>query len=232
VTRNAVLGSPEHGVKASLRHPGMLPRAAIVDPDLTLELPPEITASTGLDALTQLIEPYVSARANPFTDMLCLEGIERIGRSLRKACVDGRDRGARADMSFAALLGGMALANAGLGVVHGLAAPIGGMFPAPHGAVCAALLPHGIAANLAAMSDRSRYERVAEILTGARDGDALVRYLRQLTRDLGIPGLRAYGVGEEHVEELAAKAANASSMKANPVRLSEDSLRVVVRAAL
>lgn len=229
VTRNAVLGSPDHGVKASLRHPGMLPRAAIVDPDLTLELPPDITASTGLDALTQLIEPYVSTRANPFVDMLCLEGIRRIGRSLRRAYSDGHDRGARTDMSYAALLGGMALANAGLGVVHGFAAPIGGMFHAPHGAVCAALLPHGIAANAPHIA---KYGDVAEILTGSRDVHALTGYIHQLTADLAIPGLSAYGISPEHITDIAEKAAHANSMKTNPVPLTRQALENLLRAAL
>ena len=145
VTRNAVLASAEHQVKVSMRSPLMLPRLAVVDPELTLELPPAVTASTGLDALTQLIEPYVSIRANPLTDGFCLEGLRRVSRSLRRAYHAGRDITAREDMSLASLLGGLALANAGLGVVHGFAAPVGGMFHAPHGAICAALLPHGMA---------------------------------------------------------------------------------------
>ena len=176
VTRNAVLGSPEHGVKASLRSPLMLPRVAIVDPEMTFDAPAHVTASTGLDALTQLIEPYVSIRANAMTDMLCLEGMPRIVRSLERACVDGNDREARTDMSWASLLGGMALANAGLGVVHGFAAPVGGMFNAPHGAVCAALLPFGMRANIRALRSRDadgdalrRYARVAAILCGDAD---------------------------------------------------------------
>ena len=151
VTRNAVLGSPEQGVKVSLRSPLMLPTVALVDPDLTAELPPALTASTGLDALTQLIEAYVSRRSNSFIDAVCLEGIRRVARSLGRAVANGADREAREDMAYASLLGGMALANAGLGVVHGIAAPVGGMFDAPHGAVCAALLPYGMQANISAL---------------------------------------------------------------------------------
>ena len=230
VTRNAVLGSKEHGVKASLRSPHMLPRVAIVDADLTLDLPPAITASTGMDALTQLIEAYVSTRANHMTDMYCLEGIHRAAHSLRRAYTHGHDRDARADMSFAALLGGLALANAGLGVVHGFAAPIGGMYDAPHGAVCAALLPHGMAANLEACRDRLRI--VAWLLTGntsatAEDG---IEWVRQLSRDLSIPALSTYGVTDS--PELVQRAAQASSMKANPVALSTEQLHQVLRAAL
>ena len=131
VTRNAVLASPEHRVKASLRSPSMLPRLAVVDPELTYDLPPAITAATGLDALTQLIEPYVSLRANPMTDQFCVEGMRRAASALPRVWENGGDREARCDMAWASLLGGMALANAGLGAVHGFAAPIGGMFPAP-----------------------------------------------------------------------------------------------------
>src|SRR5262249_904793 len=151
VTRNAVLGSPEHCVKVSLRSPHLLPRLAVVDPELTLDLPPSMTGATGLDALTQLIEPYISLRANAMTDLFCLEGVRLVARSLIDAARDGRDLEARTDMAMASLLGGMALANAGLGVVHGFAAPIGGMFGAPHGGVCAALLPFGLEVNLRAL---------------------------------------------------------------------------------
>ena len=170
VTRNAVLASPEHRVKVSLRSPLMLPRVAVVDPELTCDLPPAITASTGLDALTQLIEPYVCSRANPMTDALCVEGIRRAARSLRAAFAEGRNAAARADMAVASLFGGLALANAGLGAVHGFAGPIGGQFPAPHGAVCAALLPQVMEANLRALRQRQPGGRHAAALrrSGAR----------------------------------------------------------------
>jgi alcohol dehydrogenase class IV len=138
VTRNAVLGSQEHRRKVSMRSPLMLPLLAVVDPELALELPPAVTASTGLDALTQLIEPYVSVRSNPLTDGFCLEGLRCVRRSLRRAYRHGEDADARTEMALASLLGGLSLANAALGIVHGFAAPIGGMFPAPHGAACAA----------------------------------------------------------------------------------------------
>ncbi len=154
VTRNAVLASPEHGIKASLRSPTMLPRLAVVDPELTYSLPPEITASTGLDALTQLIEPFTSNKTNPLTDALCREGMMRAARSLRTACESGRDAAAREDMALASLFGGLALANAGLGAAHGFAGPVGGMFHAPHGAVCAAFLPHVMAVNVRALRAR------------------------------------------------------------------------------
>ncbi len=173
VTRNAVLLSPEHGIKASLRSPTMLPRLAVVDPELTTSMPPAVTASTGLDALTQVIEPFTSIRANPLTDALCREGISRVARSLRRVYADGQDAAAREDMALASLFGGLALANAGLGAAHGFASVVGGMFPAAHGAVCAALLPHVMAVNLAALNARqpgspaaARYTEVARLLTG------------------------------------------------------------------
>src|ERR1043166_521823 len=172
VTRNAVLAPPEHRVKVSLRSPLMLPRVAVVDPELTYRLPPAITASTGLDALTQLIEPFVSIRANPITDAFCREGITRVARSLRRA-FEEEDATAREDMALASLFGGMALANSALGAGTGFAAPLGGMFSAPHGAVCAALLPHVMNVNVRALRQRAaesenlrRYDEVARLLTG------------------------------------------------------------------
>ena len=241
VTRNAVLASPEHRVKVSLRSPFMLPRVAVVDPELTYDLPPAITASTGLDALTQLIEPYVCSRANPMTDALCVEGIRRASRSLRAAFADGRNTTARADMAVASLFGGLALANAGLGAVHGFAGPIGGQFPAPHGAVCAALLPHVIEANLRALRQREpaadalrRYEEVARLVTGSASAtaEAGVEWVRKLVADLRIPSLGHYGLKSEHITALVEKAARASSMKANPIALTPEELAGILERAL
>jgi alcohol dehydrogenase class IV len=240
VTRNAVLGSTDHCVKASLRSPLMLPTVALLDPELTYDLPPALTASTGLDALTQLIEPFTCKRANALTDAICREGMRRVARSLRVAFGEGRNVAAREDMMLAGLFGGLALANAGLGAAHGFAAPIGGMFPAPHGAVCAALLPHVMVANvrMARLNDASavvnRYDEVARILTGKPDAQAAdgVRWVSELVRDLKIPPLRAYGIGAGHIPELVTKAANASSMKANPVKLAPDELAGLLEQAL
>lgn len=238
VTRNAVLASPEHRVKVSLRSALMLPAVALVDPELTYDLPPTLTASTGLDALTQLIEPFTCNRANPLVDAICREGMARVARSLRVAYHDGGNVAAREDMAIAGLFGGLALANAGLGAAHGFAAPIGGMFPAPHGAVCATLLPHVMAINIRALErsgvSRERYDEVARILIGntasvAADG---VRWVSELTQQLSIPKLSAYGLGVAHVPELVAKAANASSMKANPVTLAPEELSTILQAAL
>lgn len=180
VTRNAVLASPKHGLKVSLRSPFMLAKIALIDPELTFDLPPAITAYTGMDALTQLIEPFVCLRANPMADGLCAEGLHRVSRSLRTAYRSGKDQTARGDMALASLSGGLALANAGLGAVHGFAGPIGGMFPeAPHGAICAALLPHVMNANIRALRRcgaqtraLERYVQVARFCTGDRHATA------------------------------------------------------------
>ena len=240
VTRNAVLASPEHRVKASLRSAGMLPRLAVIDPELTYDLPPAITASTGLDALAQVIEPYVSVRANPMTDLVCQEGIRRIALALPRAWEDGGDRDARSNMAWGSLLGGLALANAGLGAVHGFAAPIGGMFPAPHGAVCAAVLPHAVEINVEALRARDphgdalkRYDIVARLLTGQphATADDAVWWLTEIAAKLEIPPLRAYGVEERDVPELVAKAAKASSMKGNPIELTPQELTEMVTRA-
>lgn len=241
VTRNAVLASPKDRVKISLRSPLMLPSVALVDPQLTLELPRDITGSSGLDALTQLIEPFVSCRANPMTDAICIEGVQRVSRSLRRACEDGRDFEAREDMALASLWSGMALANAGLGAVHGLAGPIGGMFPAPHGAVCAALLPHVMKVNLRALRDRQpcspairRFEEVARLLTGnvTAEPEEGVCWVENLVRDLHIPRLSLYGIADSHIAELIPKAAIASSMKGNPLPLTAEELTGVLRLAI
>lgn len=241
VTRNSVLSSLEHRVKVSLRSPLMLPRVALVDPELTYDLPPAITASTGLDALTQLIEPFVCSRANPMTDALCLEGLCRAARSLRAAFENGRDPAAREDMSVASLFGGLALANAGLGAVHGFAGPIGGMFPAPHGAVCAALLPHVMEVNLRALRQRqpagetvTRYQTMARLLTGdpLSEAEQGTDWVRQLVKDLCIPQLGCYGITPESLDELVDKSAKASSMKANPIALTREELSEILSRAL
>lgn len=240
-TRNAVLASPQHRVKVSLRGPSLLPRIALVDPELTYDLPPSVTASTGLDALTQLIEPYVCARPNPITDSLCLEGMRRAARSLRAAFQDGRDTTAREDMAVASLFGGLALANAGLGAVHGFAGPVGGMFTAPHGAICAALLPHVMEMNLRALRQRQpesealpRYQEVARVLTGRAEAmaEAGVEWVRELVKDLRIPRLNTYGIKQEHLAELVEKSAKASSMKANPIVLTREELAEILERAL
>lgn len=240
VTKNAVIASPAHHVKVSLRSPSMLPVAAIVDPDLTAGLPQSVAAATGLDALTQVIEPFVCSRANPMMDALCVEGMRRAGRSLRDAVTTGSIE-SRAEMSLVSLFGGLALANAGLGAVHGFAGPIGGMFPAPHGAVCAALLPHVIETNIHALETRAphhpalpKYTTVARCLLNDSTASAedAIAWVRLLVADLGIPGLSTYGVLDGHIPEIVAKAASASSMKSNPVTLTPSELTNILLSAL
>ena len=243
VTRNAVLGVPgaKKGVKVSLRSPFLLPRLAVVDPQLTLGLPPAITARTGLDALTQLIEAYVSIRANPATDELCVQGIQLVARSLRRAFHDGGQLAPRHDMARAALLSGMALTNAGLGVVHGFAAPLGGWFRAPHGAICAAILPYGMEVNLRALRDRDpqskavqRYDEVGRLLTrrpGATAEDGIA-WAEDICAEFAIPPLADYGVSEPDIDGLVEESAKTSSMKGNPLVLTPDELREVLRRSI
>lgn len=239
-TRNAVLSVPEHGVKASLRHASMLPRVALIDPALALECPPEVTAASGMDALTQCLEAFVSCRAQPMTDALCREGVRLAMRSLERAFSDGQDLDAREDMALAALFSGMALANAGLGAVHGFAAPVGGRFSAPHGAVCAALLAPVWDANLsaarqsAASETLERFQMAAALLTGRPDAhaEAAPPVLRGLAERLRIPGLGRYGIRPDDFDDLALKASRASSMKGNPVPLDLPALRSILQEAL
>jgi len=240
VTRNAVLGSPEHRVKVSLRSPLMPARVALVDPELTLDLPPDVTAATGMDALTQCIEAYLSRKANPFTDAFCIDGIRRAARSLRTAVESGGTLEARTDMALSSLYSGVALANAGLGAVHGFAGPIGGMFPAPHGAICASLLPHVLRMNLAALrrvdpshAVLARFSEIAGWLTGGASmaPDAALEWTETLVHDLEIPPLSRWGISKADIPVLIEKASAASSMKGNPVRLSDDEMTEILERA-
>ena len=241
VTRNAVIAAPAHRVKVSLRSPHLLPKVAVVDPELTHDLPPGLTASTGLDTLTQLIEPYVSCKANPLIDSICAEGIRRVARSLRRVFDNGAEKSAREDMALASLFGGLALANAGLGAVHGFASPIGGMFAAPHGAVCAALLPHVMETNLIALRERAprsealrRFDEVARLLVGSdRVGAAEgVGWVEHLCSHLKIQPLHRYGITANDTSAIVAAAMKASSMKANPIELTSEELLETLGSAL
>jgi len=238
VSRNAVLASPEHGVKVSLRGPQLLARLAIVDPELTYSQPPDVTAWAGLDTLTQLIEPYTSHRAQPITDVICLEGIRRVARSLRLVYKDGEDRAARQEMALASLLSGMAMTNSGLGAVHGFAGVLGGKYDGHHGAVCAALLSVVTEVNIRALRQRSpggdalrRYAEIARLLTGdmRAQPEEAVHWVTDLCRALAVPGLRAFGVGEADVPLLAESSARANSMKANPISLTREEMEEILR---
>ncbi|MFO7323458.1 MAG: iron-containing alcohol dehydrogenase [Chloroflexota bacterium] len=240
VTRNAVLASPEHRVKVSLRSPLMLPKLALVDPELTYSMPPEVTAMTGMDALTQVLEPFVSVKANPLTDALCREGMARAARSLRRAFEEPTDA-AREDMSLASLFGGLALANAALGAVHGFAGPLGGMYPIPHGVACARLLPYVMETNIRALRERepdnpalARYAEVARILTGNPDAtpEDGAAWVAELCEALKIPRLSQFGVASIDLPDIVEKSARASSMKGNPIKLTEAELTEILERAL
>ncbi len=240
VTRNAVLSVPERRVKVSMRSPFMLPRLAVVDPVLTHSMPPSVTAGTGLDALTQLLEVYVSSQANPLTDGICREGLIRAGRSLRRAYEDGDDHNAREDMSLASLFSGLGLANARLGAVHGFAGPLGGMYSAPHGVICARLLPFVMEANVQALRKRNttspalaKYDEAARLLTGSSSALATnaVTWVRELCLALKVPSLARFGLKQQDFETIAAKAKKSSSMKGNPVELTDDELLNIIRQA-
>jgi alcohol dehydrogenase class IV len=241
VTANAVLASPAHGLKASLRSPLMIPRVALVDPELTVSCPPRVTAASGLDALTQCLEPFVSVRANPLTDGLAREGLRRAAAGLRAAYANGSDLGARADMAMCSLLGGIALANAKLGAVHGLAGVIGGTADVPHGMACAALLAPVMEANVRALRSGppgapalDRYTEAARLLTGspAASIDDGLAWIRETVSLLAVPGLAAFGVGPQHADDAAAKAARSSSMQGNPVALTHSDLCAILLQAL
>jgi len=241
VTANAVLASPEHRQKVSLRSPLMLPRVALVDPALTYSMSPELTASTGLDAFAQVLEPYVSLMANPLTDTLCREGLMRVAHSLHQAYQNGKDAEAREDMALVSLFGGLALANAKLGAVHGLAGVLGGMFDAPHGALCGRLLPFVMDANVRALQARDadslaleRYDDVAVILTGEWDVEAAdgVAWVQELCKALHVPGLAPYGVTAGVFADVIEKAMASSSMKGNPIKLTTAEVRGILMRAL
>ena len=234
VTRNAVISSPEHHVKVSMRSPLMIPSVAIVDPELTLTMPTSVTASTGMDALTQVIEAYVSSRANPMTDVIAAEGIKRGARSLLAAYQNGQDLAAREDMALTSLFGGLALANGGFGAVHGFAGPIGGMFQAAHGAICASLLPYVMKYNARVIQSLSgmdallqRFRQVAAWVTGNPNAsiDEGVKWLEDLAKSLQIPGLHAIGIERADFPRIIEKSKASSSMQKNPVKLDEPDFR-------
>jgi alcohol dehydrogenase class IV len=219
----------------------MLPRLAVVDPELTYSMPPPITASTGLDAFTQLLEAFVSNKANPLTDGICREGLRRAAGSLVRVFEDGRDTEAREAMSLASLFGGLALANSKLGAVHGIAGPLGGMFKAPHGAICGRLLPFVIEMNISALQMRepespslARYREVAQIVTGKTEAEPSdgIEWVQNVCSRLKLPPLADYKITEADFPLLVEKAQAASSMNGNPIQLIEKELVKILRQAL
>jgi len=240
VTKNSVIKSTEHNVKVSLRSDLMYPKLAVIDPVLTLTMPPALTATSGVDALTHLLETFVSKQSNPFIDMVCIEGMKRISTSLELAFIDGNNLEARENMAMASMLGGMALANVKLGAVHGFAGPLGGMYPIPHGAVCACLLPAVMEVNIAALKSKNRqnqlakFDEIARILTGnssaiAEDGAI---WVKELVKKLQIPSLSDFHLTPASFPELIEKAKNSSSMKGNPVELDDEQLYEILDRSL
>jgi alcohol dehydrogenase class IV len=239
-SKNSVIYSAEHKVKVSLRSSLMFADVAVVDPELTLSMPPAVTATTGMDALTHLLETFVSCQANPFIDNFGREGMQRVSRSLLKVYKDGLNLEAREDMSYAALLGGMALANVKLGAVHGFAGPMGGMLAVPHGAVCARLLPAVMEANLKSAKAQnlkliiSKYDEVAQLLTGDQGARAKegIQWAQEMVEKLKIPSLSAFGLTPDDFPVLVEKAKKASSMKGNPVVLDDESLMMILEKSV
>lgn len=241
VTKNAVIGSTQQHVKVSLRSPFLMPRIALIDPELTLTLPKSATAFSGLDALTQLIEAYTCNLPNPITDALCIQGIHLIAQSIYRALNDGNDLNARESMSVGSLLSGMALANAKLGVVHGLAGTLGGELNAPHGAICASLLANACEANLTALNDRDpenpahkRYQDISKTLCNDVEAkpNGLLGWIRELCFYAQIPSLSTYGLIEQDFDTIIERASRANSTKGNPIPLLSSELRNILYKSL
>jgi alcohol dehydrogenase class IV len=243
-TKNAVISKVgRQGFKKSLRHDNFTPVCAIVDPELTLTCPPQVTAACGMDAFTQLLESYVSPQASPVTDALASSGIEQLASALIPASTDqGDDLSLRSSLAYAAFLSGITLANAGLGIIHGLAAPLGGRIPIPHGVVCATLLAEACRTNVKRLRELRRpgdimlvkFARLGRILSGARDADIsaycdlLLQKLDDWTQQLSIPRLGHYGVSESDLDALAAQA----GQKNNPIQLELKDIKAMLRARL
>lgn len=246
-TKNAVLSRQgAGGFKKSFRHATLMPVWALVDPEWMLSLPAQAIAANGLDAITQLLEGYVSANANPLTDALALEGLRRALPALPRWYANPQDLAAASDMAYAALVSGMVLAHAGLGAVHGMAAPLGALFPAPHGLVCGMLLAHTTQQNLmllqarqdpAAQQAYGRYASVGRLLADRHDmsdAQAIEHLLAQLfawQEAFALPGLSSFGVGEQDIPAIIA-GSRGNSMKTNPVLLSDADLDRILRACL
>ena len=239
-TRNAVIEVTEKRVKVSLRGIFIQPEVALIDPEFTLSVPPQVTAYSGMDAFIQVIEPYVSLKANRMTDIFCREGIKSAASSLLKAYSDGNDLSARINMSWVSLLGGICLANSGLGAVHGFAGSIGGMFHIPHGAICASLLPAVMEVNIRALKKRDpdsisidRYQEIFQLVTGnpiicVQDG---LNWFGDFHAKLQIPSLKKLGILKINFSEIIRQSKVASSMKTNPVVLNDEELNEILEKA-
>jgi len=226
VTKNAVLGSKVHNFKRSMRSDMMIANLSIIDPSLVAGCPKNVTAQSGIDAMTHLIESYTTWRATPISDGLSLKGTELAGRYLRRAYDDGSDMEAREGMAAAALLGGMAFANSGLGAAHGIGMAVGIQYHVPHGEACGILLPHIMELNAPKVTERMA--RIGEALTGKRyasdqeAANAAVKFIYELNKHLGIkPDFRHLNIPDEEIPGLA-KASFGTSMSSNPVQLTQE----------
>lgn len=241
-TKNAVLSrTGTLGFKKSLRHENFVPDHAIVDPQLSLSCPPEITAATGMDAFTQLLESYTSTQANAFTDALAFHGLLGIKTSLQQAFHHGNDLEARTNMAFSAYASGITLANAGLGAVHGFASSVGAVMDIPHGVICGTFMAHVNQFNVDRLLHSgmenpayAKYLDIARLFVD--DGSlnepellkALVSYLHELSHELGLTGLGPYGIGRTRTEEIL----DNTSLKNNPVQLSREDLKQILYKAI
>lgn len=232
-TKNAVISVPDMGVKVSLRSNSMIPRVAIIDPELSFSMPQSVAASTGMDALVQLIEPYLSIKSNIFCDGICRQGLTIGASAIRSAVLDKNDFSAKSGMCFASFCGGIALANSGLGAVHGFAGVIGGMKGIPHGMICAALLAGVLKTNIKAIEARQpddpvlqKFQEISVILTkdpAAAITDS-VSWAENMGNEIGIPRLSQMGIARMEFVEICEKSARSSSMKGNPVQLTPEEL--------
>jgi alcohol dehydrogenase class IV len=243
-TKNAVLSRiGPGGFKKSLRHDHFTPVCALLDPQLTLSCPPAVTSACGMDAFTQLLESYVSPQGSPLTDAIALSGIEHVSSSLLPASTDrGHDIRLRSSLAYASFLSGVTLANAGLGIIHGLAAPIGALIPVPHGIVCATLLAEACRMNIRRIREQRgdddimlvKYSRVGRLLSPARAMDniegceLLLEKLEEWTNTLRIPRLGDYGLKESDLDGLVTQA----GQKANSVQLDARDVKAILKARL
>jgi alcohol dehydrogenase class IV len=241
-TKNAVISKiGKDGFKRSLRHDNFVPDIALVDPELTLNCPKYITGASGMDCFTQLTEAYLSNKSNEYTDALAFEGLKSIKNSLLRSYQDGNDNEARTGMSFAALTSGICLANAGLGVVHGFASSIGGMYNIPHGLICGTLMAKSNEISVRELrksgssnSALKKYSLLGKLISddeGKTEDyyiDEFIQYLHKLSYDLGLTGLKKYGIDEKDIEEICSK----TEMKNNPVVLSSENLHEILVSSI
>jgi alcohol dehydrogenase class IV len=244
VTKNAVILAEKEKFKASIRSPLLIPRIVIIDPRLMCSVPPSVTATCGMDALTQLIESYTSNKSQPLTDSWALLGVRKSFNSLPRCYTDGQSLEARNDMALASLLSGFCLANAGLGAVHGFASPMGG-FKIPHGVICAALLKPTIEANINELKKVDlnsvtlrKYATLGEIVSEKsypsidEAHKALVSYLEKMTQELKIPALSKFGVYNSDIDIVVEKAMKSSSMRYNPIKLEKKVLMEILHQVI